>query len=235
MNEYEKALIPGNELSEKHLKDWLRSGVPKKEVAHEVGVKTSLNSDSWVAPIWDLTKSKILGYRARYNNEVIETNKYPSSEGSTPKYRPSKGLRNTFFYPHISGEPWEKISQDIKIAIGFTEGEKKATKATLEGLPTIGLFGVNNWVSKKEDSETKQEKSEPIEDFKLFKWKGRVVYLIFDSDKFQNQRVLEAEGKLWAYLIDLGAKCKVINLPEDSQTKGIDDFLVKHGVTSHAQ
>ncbi len=236
MNDYEKALIPGNGLNEKHLKDWFRSQTPK-EVVGEVGVKTSLNGDSWVVPIWNINKSKLLGHRARYTKEVIEANKYPSSEGKTPKYRPSTGLRNVFFYPHVNGNNWQKISQNTNISIGITEGEKKAVKVTIEGLPTIGLFGVNNWVCKKEsiDNDSYEEKSEPIEDFKLFKWKDRLVYLIFDSDKFKNKRVLEAEGKLWAYLTSLGAICKVINLPEDPEAKGIDDFFVKHGGTSYAQ
>lgn len=227
--EYEKALTPSENLLDGHLQDWIKSGIPK-EIVSEIDVRSSLNSDSWLTPILDIDKKKLLGHRARYNNEVIEANKYPSRDDETPKYRPSKGLRNTFFYPHINEKNWEKISQDIKIAVGFTEGEKKAVKVTIEGLPTIGLFGVNNWVYKKEDSETSEEKSEPIEDFKLFKWKNRMVYLIFDSDKFKNKRVLEAEGKLWAYLTSLGAKCKVINLPEDPEAKGIDDFFVKHEV-----
>ncbi len=234
MNDYEKALTPGETLLNQHLEEWYKSGIPENVVREDIGIKSSLNGDSWIAPISDLTKTTILGYRARYDNEVIEANKYPSKEDKTPKYRPSKGLRNTFFYPHINGKNWGKISQDIKIAVGFTEGEKKATKVTIEGLPCIGLFGVDNWVSKKEDSETNAEKSEPIEDFKLFKWKGRETYLIFDSDKFKNKRVLEAEGKLWNYLMRLGAKCKVINLPEDPEAKGIDDFFVKHGGVCHA-
>lgn len=232
--DYEKALTPSENLSDKHLRDWLKSGIPEDIVKEQLAIKSSLNEDSWTAPIWDLTKSKILGYRARYNSEVIEANKYPSSEGKTPKYRPSKGLKNTFFYPHINGKNWDKISQDIEIAVGFTEGEKKATKVTIEGLPCIGLFGVDNWVCKKEDNGNDEEKSEPVEDFKLFKWRDRLVYLIFDSDKFKNKRVLEAEGKLWAHLTRLGAKCKAINLPEDSEAKGIDDFFVKHGGICHA-
>ena len=234
MNDYEKALTQNSKLLDKHLQDWFKSDIPK-EMVNEIDVKSSLNGDSWLAPIWDINKSRLLGYRARYNNEVITSNKYPSSEGKTPKYRPSKGLGNVFFYPHVNGNNWQKISQDTNIPVGITEGEKKATKVTIEGLPTIGLFGVNNWVCKKEDPETKEEKSEPIEDFKLFKWKDRLVYLIFDSDKFKNKKVLEAEGKLWAYLTSLGAKCKVINLPEDPEVKGIDDFFVKHGGTSYAQ
>ena len=228
MNEYDKALTSSDKLLNKHLEDWYKSGIPK-DIVEKLGIKSSLNGDSWVAPIWDLTKSKISGYRVRYNNDIIEANKYQSGEGKTPKYRPSKGLRNTFFYPHINGKDWEKISQDTTIAVGITEGEKKATKVTLEGLPTIGLFGVNNWVCKKETSDDDdEEKSEPIEDFKSLKWKDRLVYLIFDSDKFKNKRVLEAEGKLWDYLTSLGAICKVVNLPEDPEAKGIDDFFVKH-------
>lgn len=223
LNNYDKALTPSNELNEIHLNDWLGSGIPA-EVIHEIGVKTSLSSDSWNVQIWDIKKEKLLGVRTRYNKEAIEANKYPSSEGSTPKYRPSEGLGNVFFYPHVNSLNWSEIAKDTSVRIFITEGEKKATKLTIEGYPCIGLFGVHCWLKKNESGE-----SAPVDDFQDFKWRNRKVYIVFDSDKFSNKAVLEAEGNLWNHLKELGAEPFVINLPYDKDTKGVDDFFVKHG------
>lgn len=231
---YDKALTPSDELSDKHLQDLLKSGLDI-ETINEAGIKSSLNNDALVIPIWDIHKKILRGGRARYNDEVIEANKYSSSEGKTPKYRPSEGLSNVLFFPHIKGINCVKIAEDISVPIFITEGEKKALKLTLEGYFCIGLFGVNNWVSKKikkekdvSGGEAEVEVSEPIEDFNLIKWKNRVVYLVFDSDKFKNKAVLHAEGELWNYLKNvLGADARVINLPDEPGVKGVDDFFIK--------
>ncbi len=161
-DDYEKylnAFKPSESFLAKHLHDWLRSGVDEKTVREVLGVRTSVAGDSWVIPVWDLEHTKILGYIARYDDVAVKENRYPSKEeNETPKYRPSPGLGNRFFYPHINGVNWFAISKDPTIDIGMTEGIKKAVKLTLEGLPTIGLSGVYNWLEKpKTEEENKGE------------------------------------------------------------------------------
>lgn len=232
--EYEKALTPSDELSEKHQQELLKSGL-SLETINELGVQSSLNNDAINFPVWDTRKKKIRGYRARYNNEVIKANKYPSKEGKTPKYRPSEGLGNVFFFPHIGDINWSEIAQDVNVPIFKTEGEKKAAKLTQEGYPTIGLFGVNNWC-KKEIKEGFDKKGKIVAKvvpilipcFDDITWKKRTVYIVYDSDKYKNLRVLVAEAELWKCLKDLRADVKIINLPFDKEAKGIDDFFVKH-------
>lgn len=157
--DYEKylnAFKPSNSLLGKHLHDWLKSGVDEKTVREEVGVRTSVAGDSWVVPVWNIEHTKILGYVARYDEAAIKENRYPSKEENiTPKYRASSGLGNRFFFPQVNGTDWLKIKDDPSIDIGMTEGIKKAVKLTLEGLPTIGLFGVYNWLEKLKTEEGK--------------------------------------------------------------------------------
>ncbi len=85
---------------------------------------------------------------------------------------------------------------------------------------------------KKKQTQTEDEKpkSEPIEDFDLFKWNKRKVTTFFDGDKWDKWNVLHAEALLWKHLTkSLHACCKVANLTkqfyEATKAKGIDDAL----------
>lgn len=143
---YLNAFKPSGELLDRHLQDWLKSGVDEKTTREELEVRTSIAGDSWVIAVWNLEHTEILGYITRYDDIAIKGNKYPSKEkNETPKYRASPGLGNRFFYPPIKGINWAAIVKDSSVDIGITEGIKKAVKLTLEGLPTIGLFGTWCW------------------------------------------------------------------------------------------
>ena len=78
--------------------------------------------------------------------------------------------------------------------------------------------------------EKKKSKSVPIEDFNLFKWNKRRVYIVFDADKWDKWNVLHAEARLWICLkSNLHANCRVVNMTkqlfEKTKAKGIDDLL----------
>ena len=228
-------LAPSSRLEIRHLQDWLDSGIDELTV-RELGVKTSLSGDSWVIPFWDIDKTEILSFRAKFDPEVVKSNKYPSrKKGSrTPKYISSSEFGNRFFYPHLKDVDWKRIAQDINMPIFITEGEKKATKLTVEGYPSIGLTGTDCWVRRRkfmhEGTTRIFSKTVPIDDFNLLKWKDRLVYLVFDADKYGNENVLRSEALLLRYLKnELSADCRVVNLPFDPHCKGIDDFFVKHG------
>lgn len=232
MSNYDEALTPSNELLQKH-RDVLYKSALTDETIDEVGFVSSVNGDSYLEPIKDLTGQKIRGYRARYNSEVITANKYPSKEGVTPKYRPSENLGNAFFYPHLKTiKPWTEIADDVSIPIYITEGAKKAALLAQSGYAGIGIFGVWNWkqTEKVENKEGQEEESSvPIEDFNDIKWKRRTVNILFDSDKYKNINVLQAEASLFLHLQNLKANVKIINLPYDIEAKGIDDYFFKYG------
>lgn len=160
---YLNAFKPSDSLLARHLHDWLKSGIDEKTV-RELGVRTSVAGNSWVVPVWSIGHKKILGYVARYDEAAIKENRYPSKkENITPKYRASQGLGNRFFFPHINGTNWSKIKDDPSIDIGITEGIKKAVKLTIEGFPTIGLFGVYNWLEKSKGKKAEEANNEQTE------------------------------------------------------------------------
>ncbi len=236
MSKYEKLFTPGKGLLEHHKQELYKSGLSDKTI-EDLSSKSNLTNDGILFPIWDIKKENQKGFRVRLDNSAIEINEYPASEGETPKYRPSPDLGNVFFYPHLTSvKPWDEIAKDITISIFITEGEKKAALLCQYGYACIGLFGVNNWVRKekrkvkdKDGKEEEKEISVPIDCFDDIVWKGRIIYVVYDSDKYKNIKVLVAEAKLWKHLKDLGADVRIINLPCDKEAKGIDDFFVKHG------
>lgn len=87
-----------------------------------------------------------------------------------PRYVQQKGSANRLFIPL----PVFSILNDVSVPIYITEGEKKALKATQEGLPTIAITGLWNWKTAGTD--------ELIPDFDLITWQGRTVHIIPDSD-----------------------------------------------------
>lgn len=63
-------------------------------------------------------------------------------------------------------------------------------------------------------------------------WKGRRVFIVFDSDVADNTNVQDAESRLAGQLKNQGAVVKVVRLPTgtDGEKVGLDDFLVAHSV-----
>jgi putative DNA primase/helicase len=144
------------------------------------------------------------------------------------KYEATKGQPSrAYFTPGTL-----PVLQDAAVALIITEGEKKALKADQEGFRCIGLAGVDCW-SRKRD---RDEAGLPIgarrllDDLAALPWKGRLVYICFDSDRETNPDVQRAERHLTRALASLGAVVKIVKIPDDGEEKtGIDDFLVAHG------
>lgn len=109
--------------------------------------------------------------------------------------------------------------------IFFTEGEKKAVKATSEGFPCIGLSGV--WCFKNSENDFLPE----LDDLNL---KHRKCYICFDSDITHKFQVRHAELRLTVELMNRGAQVFAIRLPDedDGEKNGLDDYLVRHGSDS---
>lgn len=109
-----------------------------------------------------------------------------------------------------------------------TEGEKKTLAAMQAGFPIIGLSGVECWHVRKSTA--------LIPDLEHVAWKGREVFIVFDSDAADNPRVRENESLLGATLGAHGAKVRVVRLPPGppngdgkAAKVGLDDYLVAHG------
>lgn len=201
------------------LTDLARSGLAKHATALGLEYSEAAGAPSYTIPYLDLAGRATGFFRWRY---VGPANTLPRDRRGKPqRYGQPKNSGCHFYYAHVGRFRWLKVAKDTSIAICFTEGEKKAAAACLAGLPTIGLGGVDNWTTDKL----------PIDDFDDIEWRGRTVYIVFDSDIVHKLSVREALRRLADELIRRGAVPYVIDLPAPGGAKktGLDDFLVRRG------
>jgi len=140
-----------------------------------------------------------------------------------PKYIQRKGTSNRLYIP---APLWESgIMQDINTTLYITEGEKKALKATQEGLPCIAVTGLWNW---KKPGLTYDVL---IDDFDLILWKesnasvsgssnmfGRKVCIVPDNDWLEpGKNLKQAVKRLCRKLQERGARTYIVSLPGGSK------------------
>lgn len=132
------------------------------------------------------------------------------------------GVNEVYLAPFID---WRRIAENPEIPLIITEGELKAACVTKLGLPAIGLGGVFCFKSSK-------NKEPMLPMLRGFTWKGRDVYICYDSDAVTNPMVILAENQLAALLTSLSAVVRIVRLPaaEDSSKVGLDDFMLLHNV-----
>jgi len=192
-------------LSPTHLEDLYKSGLSNETILEariysvdSQEAKKLLKRTKEVGPGYVIPYPKKRGFGAGIN---FKPNK-PSldSEGKSRKYLRPLRSKQQLFIPR----PVWAVLQNAKIPLIFTEGEKKALKATQEGFYAIALSGVWGWKSN----------HQPIDDFKLINFKKRIVYIVFDADKHTNPNVLRAEQELAKYLTSMGAIVKIVDLAE---------------------
>lgn len=124
-----------------------------------------------------------------------------------PRYIQRKGTPNRIYIP-LSVFP---ILNNTSAPLYITEGEKKALKATQEGLPTIAITGLWNWKQSGTD--------ELIDDFNLIAWAGRTVHVVPDSDWLESgkdgkpRNLKQAVLRLCWKLQERGAKPNIVMLP----------------------
>ena len=211
-----------------HLKDLQGSGLTDETIAaagiyseedhHKLAIM--LNRKSWprtygaalVFPFHDESGAVVLN-RVKPNNP-------PKRNGRSAKYLQPSGVPvRVYVPPTVNGE----LTDTARILI-VTEGEKKALAAAQAGFVAIGLTGADCWHTKKS--------SALIPDLERVEWKGRRVFIAFDSDAATNENVKANESLLAAVLKNRGAKTKIVRLPsgENGAKTGLDDFLVTRGV-----
>jgi P4 family phage/plasmid primase-like protien len=149
-------------------------------------------------------------------------------DGKPVKYESPKGSTNAPYFP-----PWTRtVLHDVAVSLTIVEGEKKAAKGDQEHIPCIGLVGVDGWSRRRAKDENGQPRGERelIAGLAAVAWKGRLVYICFDSDAVSNRNVRRAEWALAQVLARHGAIVLVVRLPEGEPAKvGLDDYLVAHG------
>lgn len=139
---------------------------------------------------------------------------------------PAKSSIHTYFPP----APTDALL-DVAQPIAITEGEKKTAAIWQLGIPVVGLTGVECW-SKRRPRDTDGRAQGPrqlLDDLARVPWRGRIVYLVFDSDVAANRDVSRAETSLARALVALGAAVKLVRIPprSDGTKLGIDDYLIQ--------
>jgi len=147
------------------------------------------------------------------------------SKGKPQRYTQPKGTAPRLYLPPFV--KWKKVTADPTTTIFITEGEKKSAALCKLGIPCIGLGGVWNW----------RADDYAIDDFNQFKWEGRTVKVVFDSDAAYKENIKRALQALSSDLTKRGAVPYSVELPtQRGATKtGVDDFIVHHGGGAQAK
>lgn len=138
------------------------------------------------------------------------------------RYTQPRNMPPQVYFPQVGDLDWAEIQSNPIVPISITEGEAKAITACSFGFQTIALGGVYNFTT---------PAGTLLPELELFDWKGRDVYIVFDSDAATNPGVLTAEARLVEELQrNKEAKCHIVRLPADGDKKvGLDDYLLEHG------
>src|SRR5262249_4442416 len=112
------------------------------------------------------------------------------------------------------------VAAHATVALLITEGEKKALKATQEGLACIAVGGLWNW----------QTSGRPIVDLDAIDWVEREAVLVPDSDVWTRPDLVQPVFALGKELEGRGATVVVLKLPAgaDGSKAGLDDYLCTH-------
>lgn len=190
-----------------------------KAASAELGL--SEEAMGYVIPYFDLDGTPTGFFRYRLLEDTARGfAKLTGKRG--PKYLQPPGTPpDAYLAPFID---WQDLADDTSHDLIITEGEKKAAKATLEGFPTIGLGGVWSFRAKK-------QRIDFLPTLQKFKWDGRTVRIIYDSDAAANPDVRKAANALGEHLLGLGATVHIGYLPASPGAKvGLDDYLVAKSV-----
>lgn len=150
----------------------------------------------------------------------------PDSGGK--RYCQRKGSGNRLYLPPMLDPA---VLRNPGITLYVTEGEKKSLKAVQDGLACVSISGVDSWRSRTNG------KSQPIQDLDLIEWRGRQVFIVYDSDIVSKAQVKWAEWGLARELARRGAKVMAIRLPggPNGEKVGLDDYLNAHSVDAFCQ
>ena len=208
-----------SQVDKQMIDDCIRSGLTPTDI-DQLGFTISPSGDGYKIPYYDIYGKLISNYwRIRHFTDPSDKDaiRYRSPKGSTPRL---------YFPPNPLNTTWKEIAEDITSPITFTEGEKKAAKASKHGFHCIGLAGVWCFQAKKKDINLLKEFNEII-------FKDRHVILCFDNDIYTNPDIMGALSSLARELIKLEAVVYVKYLPKSDKKIGLDDFLTNNSLDKY--
>lgn len=140
--------------------------------------------------------------------------------GRPVKYISPKGAGNRAYFPRGTLAVLNDSTRELLVV----EGEKKSLCATQEGFPAVGLIGVYGWKDGKKADRL-------IAELDAIEWRGRKVFIGYDSDLMDKPEVKAARARLAQQLTARGADVRCIDMPDepDGSKNGIDDYLVRYG------
>ena len=124
---------------------------------------------------------------------------------------------------------WGAVIHNPAVDINITEGELKALKASIEGFPTVGLGGVNSYIS------NKSGRKSLLPELLAIKLAARRINIVYDNDFAAKPKTIKAVNAAANDLADLlvahGADVYRVYLPEIEGKKktGLDDYLMEYG------
>jgi hypothetical protein len=219
IDDLEKSGIPAKYIDKLGL-----TPLTKKETAKFLGIPRT-GATSYKIPFFDASGEQIPFARLRLLTGKWSLDGRPSKKS----YRYSQRANTA---PHLYFPPvrrWNVKNKKIKLDyLCVTEGEKKAVKACLCGIPTVALSGVFNFKAKKRFISL-------IDEMRLFDLSDGVLEICYDSDAYSNEAVLVAMNQLASECMQLGpAHIRYVRLKGDSRT-GLDDFLASFETNEEAR
>ena len=178
----------------------------------------------WVVLYKDLDGNPYLHNGKPFYRFKPDAGQIPPKDGKKPpKYLSAKGSGcRPYFSPLLKQQG---LIDDLKKNgdVIITEGEKKADSLVFHGFTAIGLAGVDCW----RDGRS----TEMLPELEAMNWRGRNVFIAFDSDVTTKDSVQRALKALACKLTEKGAKVRIATLPcdLDGSKNGADDFIVKYG------
>jgi hypothetical protein len=236
----------GARLSDLHLKlivdSAIASGIARERGYRTITIKAELKRYGFgksqrITPTLLIPLYSVNGQPAGYQHRPDTPRVNPKS-GKPIKYEtPAKSRMAIDVHPTLSRKRIKKndapsfaetelppLIADPTYPLFITEGIRKADAARSIQLCCIALLGVWNWRGTNEAGG-----KTALADWESIALKGRLTYIVFDSDVMVNPNVGAALGRLKAFLEGRGATVKLLYLPpgEHAEKIGLDDFIAQ--------
>jgi len=212
-----------SDLSPEHKQDLEKSGL-NNETIQNAGLYSVPPGriNKILGPALGAKVNSLLAFPYPNCNGFVRYKLFPpviDKDGHRMKYfqAPESGI-HVYFPPGI-----ENKIIDASMPLSIVEGEKKCLKGYQEGIFSIGIGGIWNFKDKKS--------GDLAPDFNLIPLIDRTINLIPDGDYHKNKSIQKAVLSLAQKLKERGATPYLISLPNGEGKVGLDDFLVRFGVS----
>lgn len=173
----------------------------------------------YVIPYFDRAGRPTAFYRYRYLVDTRSGFERLSGAKQRRYTQPADSHPQVYWPPFLDWETYAEGTEPLLL----TEGEKKAARSTIAGIPCLGLGGVWSF-----QNALRGEALLP--DLDGVEWEDRPTYILYDSDAADKVQIQAAEFRLARRLLRAGAQVHIVRLPGRGDSKqGLDDFIENEG------